>query len=863
MHELTAFALSWLLTYLVHSSLLLGGVFLAVRISGIRSGALQSGLWRAALFGAVLTAMLQVILATSPVQGHVLMPAGRPAAARYVTKDATVPPLRAPVRSGSESPVGSGAVIHGKDVAPGTDSLPATPPARNSGPSMVEVAVTWLEGNWPWLVLAVWAALALVFLLRLGRSVLSSLRTLDGRRHLREGPALDILQALCREAGLRRCPRLSVCASLDGPVSLPNGEICLPTWTLEQLAPGQFRAMLAHELAHCRRHDPLWQLAGNILGAVLFLQPLNRLARAGAAASAELACDDWAAIHTGDRRALAECLFECLSRTGTRASTALGSAMALPGSELTRRVGRLVSGIQLFNGVLGMKARIGIFSVLVSLAILAPGFGVTASLAADEPASAASPLSPASPASPASAVEAARAQAAEAANQAAEAREQAAAEVGSQNEEMHKAAEAMRKQAVAERRQAQAAARQMQAAALEEQGHAHAGSHNHISITQNNHDTDISFEESGLSVKMHADGPFAFNAAENDLASLGAGGRLEMMVTQGDSTRRVVFTNDGGKGIDHAYYVNGASRPFGAQARQWLAGILPEILRETALDAKARIARILKQGGPDAVLAEIGKIQGGYARSVYIRDFAGAGPLKRGIVDKLIALTGPIDSGYEKEQALIGLYRSQQLKGAQLSALLKAGTGIDSGYEKSQLLQTVAAQMPLDKATVQAYLGMAGSVHSSYEMRMALDALLGRSGLPGNALVDVMTMAAAHMHSSYDLRMTLGNAAAQVDGSATAAKAYCRSAGRIGSSYDKRMALDELVRTAKLDDAGYLCVLETAAGIGSDYDKSTLLVSVAGRMPNSAALKAKYRDVAKGIGSDYDRKQAERALNAD
>jgi hypothetical protein len=112
-------------------------------------------------------------------------------------------------------------------------------------------------------------------------------------------------------------------------------------------------------------------------------------------------------------------------------------------------------------------------------------------------------------------------------------------------------------------------------------------------------------------------------------------------------------------------------------------------------------------------------------------------------------------------------------------------------------------------------------------------------------------------------QMPLDKAAAHVDGSATAAKAYCQSARHIGSSYGKRMALDDLVRTAKLDEAGYLCVLETAAGISSDYDKSTLLVGVAHQMPNNAALETKYREVAQGIGSDYDRKQAERALNAD
>lgn len=840
MSEIAALALSWLLTYLVHSSLLLGGVFLLERVGRIRSGALLSGLWRAAFFGTVLTATLQVLFATSPVHGRLAIPvlSAHAAVGPTLTRDQTPPVIRSQPRSVTGSRVDESVRLRNKHHTPGSASPAATYITRDSGPSMAAIVAAWSGRHWMWLVLSAWATLALVLLLRLGLDVLAARRVLDGRRRLREGSAREALESLCRSAGLHRIPQLSVCASLDGPVSLPNGEICLPPWTLEELAPEQFRAMLAHELAHCRRHDPWWQLAGSIVAAVLCIQPLNRVARAGLASSAELACDDWATRNTGDRRALAECLFECLSRTRTGRPAVLGSAMAVPGSALTRRVGRLVSGIQLFNGELSMKARIVIIGALVALALVAPGFLVTTSLAEDAPAAV-----PVSPASPASAVEAVRAQAVEAARQAAMARKQAAV--------------MMREEAAAAHQQVEAT-RQMQIASLAAQAHGEA--HGHISIRRNDHNIYISFEESGLSVKMQADGPFAFNTAENDLASLGAGDRLEMTVTQESTSRRIVFFNNGGKGIRHAYYIDGKSQPFDAGARRWLGGILPEILRETALNAKTRIARILKQGGPQAVVREIGRIRSGYARSVYIRDFSATGSLKKGVVDKLIVLAADIGSGYEREQALVGLFRSQDLWRSQLSALLKAGAGIDSGYEKSQLLKTVAGKMPLDKKNVSTYLGMTATIHSDYEKRMALKALLARPGLQKQALAEVMSMAAEHMHASYDLRTTLAMTAARVDGSEVAAKAYCKAAERIGSSYDKRMALSKLVRMAKLNKAGYLCVLDAAAGIDSDYDRTTLLVGVARSMPNNAALEAKYRAVAKSIVSDYDRRQAEEAL---
>ncbi len=636
-----------------------------------------------------------------------------------------------------------------------------------TGPFLAASA-TWLGQHWPLALTAVWLAIALALLARLGVCALAARRELAGRIRLRDGGAFDMLFALCRDAGRCGMPRLSVSDSLTGPVSLPNGEICLPSWALDRLAPAPLRAMLAHELAHCRRRDPQWQLAATVTDALLFMQPLNRTARGRVVASAELACDDWAATQTGNRRALAECLAECATRLHASRLPAFASAMAAPGSALTRRVGRLLSGIQSFNGEIPMKTRITILAALLALAFTAPGFLIAPSLAAS------------------------------------------------------------------------------------------SGSHS-VSVSQNDGDMSVSISENGLRLKMHADGKFAFNDAENGIATLADGSELEISATQNGATRRAIFFGKNG-GIEKNYYINGKEQPFDANAQKWLASVLPQILRESAINAKARIARILKRGGPDAVLAEIGKTQSGYARSVYIRTFAQSGTLKPAIVDKLIAEVAGIDSGYEKEQALTVIYKTQHPRGDQLTTLLKAGSGMDSAYETSQLLQLVAAKILLDKTTIQTYLGMTGKIDSDYEMSRALSALLARSDLTPAVTTQVIAMAAEHLGSPYDLRTTLGKAASRLGASEAAVVAYCQATTHINSSYDKREALATLLRKAKLQKAGYMCVLDATTGIDSDYDRATLLMEIARQMPNDSALVAKYRAVAKTISSAYERSQAEDAL---
>lgn len=65
--DLTAIALVWLATYLVHSTLLLGLAWLAARIIGQRSFALQDQVWKLAMLLPVLTATTQQMLGPSPL----------------------------------------------------------------------------------------------------------------------------------------------------------------------------------------------------------------------------------------------------------------------------------------------------------------------------------------------------------------------------------------------------------------------------------------------------------------------------------------------------------------------------------------------------------------------------------------------------------------------------------------------------------------------------------------------------------------------------------------------------------------------------------------------------------------------------
>jgi len=154
-------------------------------------------------------------------------------------------------------------------------------------------------------------------------------------------------------------------------------EICLPISAQKHLKTAELRSLLAHELAHLVRRDPLWRFLTVWLEDVLFFQPLNRVTGRRLNRLAEFMSDDWSCRYTSPR-SMAQCLASVaawLPRKGPQPVVA--SPMQGSGSELVERVRRLTSpdtSGEIRRPFLALGACLLIASVPVLAAV--PGFRV-------------------------------------------------------------------------------------------------------------------------------------------------------------------------------------------------------------------------------------------------------------------------------------------------------------------------------------------------------------------------------------------------------------------------------------------------------------------------------------------------------
>ncbi len=378
---LALFAVAWLLTYLLHSTILLGGGWLLTSAGVVRTPVAKDTLWKVCLVGGLLTASVQAASQDRLYGRHFWLP-GAAQSARFAAPAAAPASATsaAASRRGSARPLSPAVAVARRATL--TDASVAWNGSTTTYNPPTTTGSLHLPG-WPITLLAVWLLGAALLLARLAIRRVRFCRRLADRREPAEGDLLEILESLRLAAGVRRRVRLAVSARLPGPVAMGSSQICLPERVLTELTPAEQRAVLAHELGHLVRRDPSWLALAVVVENLFFLQPLNRLARGRIQESAEYLCDDWAVEQTGGSLTLARCLAEVASWIQASRRAVPVSGMAENRSHLVERVRRLLDGEEP-RAVRGLRLAVPVAAlVLATVAFAAPG--VLPPCSADQP----------------------------------------------------------------------------------------------------------------------------------------------------------------------------------------------------------------------------------------------------------------------------------------------------------------------------------------------------------------------------------------------------------------------------------------------------------------------------------------------
>ncbi|MFL6278864.1 MAG: M56 family metallopeptidase [Vicinamibacterales bacterium] len=680
----------------------------------------------------------------------------------------------------------------------------------------------------------------------------------------------DVIAArLSRRLHIARTVRLLRSTLVDVPTVIGwlKPVILLPASALSGLNPHQLEAIMAHELAHIRRHDYLVNLLQAVVETLLFYHPavwwLSRRIRA----ERENCCDDLAVSLCGDPFTYAQALadLEGLRRPTRR------FVMAADGGSLVQRVRRLLGAPSHAGRSPGWLA--GSASVLVLLGIAAGTVGTDAFQAVRSGASAAVAETQApsqesgsktewqlrndATAMTAAAQRMTReaktvrvaARAAKAlqdathqattpllAGQALEARADAldeAARALSAGAARSLAAASTRQQTTAIRTEAvlRDATRAMQAvvvASTEPLSRTRAVLAD-LSRAGQSHGT-YSWSNNGQKLEIRYDGDVEFTDDDTDVKRLSPGGSLRIrdggMMTSLLGGYTVEFTTDGSGNISRRFWVGSSERPFDPEGRKWLASVLPRFIRQSGIGANARVARILKAKGPAGVLAEISLIEGSWGKRRYFSALLKAGPLDAATMRQV---------------------------------LVQAGNEIDSDFELASFLIEGADKLLVDDLSRQAYFDAARSIDSDFEMHRVFSAVVKRGPIPPPLLGSLLATSRNIDSDFEEASLLIEVAKLQSLDNATRA-AFFTALETVQSDFEHHRVLSALGSRADLPPETVAAMLTSGASVSSDFEAASFLVQIAKQQPIEGSVRAPFFRTVDSIDSSYERGRVLKAV---
>jgi len=350
------------------------------------------------------------------------------------------------------------------------------------------------------------------------------------------------------------------------------------------------------------------------------------------------------------------------------------------------------------------------------------------------------------------------------------------------------------------------------------------------SETRKDGETRVSWSDDVFStakVEIRTRGDIAFTDDDRDVRRLSPNSYLYISEQHrgGISRRLELRPTPDGNFAERRYFVDSSESAYDSEGRDWLARILPTVIRRTGIAAEERVARILTAKGVVGMLNEISVLESDHIAGKYFR--------------LLLAKANP--------------------NGAVLRDILnQAGREIESDNELSGLLRDNAEKAMADPLSRAAYFGAALSVGSDHESRRVLGAAM-RDTLPADGVAQALHVARS-IGSDHQLAELLMEVGGEHLRNAPVRSAFFEALRVIRSDNEKRRVLTWTADLTNLSPEMLSSVLLATRNIGSDHELAVVLMRLAARHPLKGGLRDQYLEAASHIGSDNEKKQVLAAL---
>jgi len=352
-------------------------------------------------------------------------------------------------------------------------------------------------------------------------------------------------------------------------------------------------------------------------------------------------------------------------------------------------------------------------------------------------------------------------------------------------------------------------------------------------------------------LRLKVDGAVEFTDDDHDIKTLSPGGHFRLEERTALSNRVYDVKTDSTGNLTKTYSVGSSVKPLDSEGKAWLENLLPQIIRDTGVGAGPRVARILRQGGPQAVIREIGWIHNDGSKRIYLEQLFSQATLDTEQRKEAARLIQGISSDGDKAQVLIDV-DANYFTGELRSSLFEAVESIHSDGDKRRVLSNIVKKDSASDDTLLSVASAAKHISSDGDKAQVLiemaDPYRDHSGL-GMAYFDaVKSISSDGDHAHVLLKMLEIHG----DDRDTVVRVL-QSAGKISSDGDKARVLKAAVLRYSDAEPVTKTFIEATNSISSDGDHQQVLVALVHRRGINASTVREIAKSARRISSDGDK----------
>jgi hypothetical protein len=400
--------------------------------------------------------------------------------------------------------------------------------------------------------------------------------------------------------------------------------------------------------------------------------------------------------------------------------------------------------------------------------------------------------------------------------------------------------------------------------------------------------TTISNGTTSLSITV--DGAAEFTDDDTDIKSMSPNGGFRLEEDGWLSTRTYEVKADSKGNLTRSYSHGGIATPLDDEGRAWLTRAVPEAIRESGIGAGPRVARILHQGGPQAVLAEIRLIRRDGSKRIYIEQMFAQATLNASALkdtarlirsissdgDKAQVIT-TVDASYftvylrsylfdalesihsdaDKRRVLFDIIKKDSGSSEMLARVATAARSISSDGDKAMVLIQMTSSYRPDSGVDMAYFEAANSISSDGDHARVLSKMLASHGHDHNILTRTL-ISAQRISSNEDKAGVLKEAIAFYSEDPSVRKTFFDAANSISSDGDHQQVLVSLAQKQGVGADTVASIATSTQSISSDDDKARVLTQLAGT--NIEPCRDAFFKAANSIHSDGDRSRVLRVV---